>query len=195
MLAAYEEMKTQEVFSSGGSSNKPQPASLPLSPVSGMSSPVSSLPPSSLSVAQGSSDEYRLLASDGQPQRESLVLYDAPQPVNRPHQPSAAAAAATGGKRKTDAGKGAAGGAAAGESRKSAAQLSEVLNAILPPVDCGVDPASGVRLVRRVSLDASSREQVIALQRRLDEQLQERQARYPASHAHCRCSAQTQLSS
>ena len=185
MLAAYEEMKTQEVFSSN---DRPQ-HSLPLPLPSASPAASALLPSSSATAAASNADKYRLLANDGQPPRSSLVLYDAPQPISRPHQPSAAAVTVTGNKRKSDSAKAAAVG---GESRKAAAQLSEVLNAILPPVDCGLD-AAGVRLVRRVSLDASSREQVIALQRMLDEQLQERQARsVDIRHsAHCGAAAFT----
>ena len=72
---------------------------------------------------------------------------------------------AEGGKKK--------GGEGAGKGLHS---LAEVLNAILPPREV-VDEATGARLVQAVSTEPSSREEVIALQRQLDERLQERQAR------------------
>jgi dynein light intermediate chain len=94
-------------------------------------------------------------AEGGEEPRESLVEYSDPEIVQF----------ADG--RKPDK-------RSAGDHNK-AGQLSEVLNAILPPREY-VAP-DGTRLVQKVTPTPSSREDVINLQMKLDERLQERQAR------------------
>lgn len=59
--------------------------------------------------------------------------------------------------------------------QKKSSQLVDVLNAILPPREY-LDE-HGRRLSQAVSSAPSSRDQVITLQMKLDERLQERQAR------------------
>lgn len=61
------------------------------------------------------------------------------------------------------------------QGNKKVGQLAEVLNAILPPREY-IAP-DGTRLVQKVTPAPSSREDVINLQMKLDERLQERQAR------------------
>lgn len=89
--------------------------------------------------------------------RESLVQYREPELAE-------SVAASSSGAGKKDA----AGG-------KKSAALADVLNAILPPREY-LDE-HGRRLQQAVSAAPSSRDQVITLQMKLDERLQERQAR------------------
>lgn len=60
-------------------------------------------------------------------------------------------------------------------SNKKPNQISDVLNAILPPVEYRAE--DGLKLLQKVSTTPSSREDVINLQMMLDKELQERQAR------------------
>jgi dynein light intermediate chain len=92
--------------------------------------------------------------------RESLVQYREPEfAQTKTTQQSAAAA------KKSNA---------PGDAKKSN-QLVDVLNAILPPREYMDE--HGRRLQQAVSSAPSSRDQVITLQMKLDERLQERQAR------------------
>lgn len=89
--------------------------------------------------------------------RESLVQYREPEVAKSAQQAAASSSSA----KKTDA--------------KKSNQLVDVLNAILPPREY-LDE-HGRRLAQAVSSAPSSRDQVITLQMKLDERLQERQAR------------------
>lgn len=88
---------------------------------------------------------------DDKKPRESLVEYLEPQPVNEDHKQGVK------------------------KSGKKPSQLVEVLHAILPPRQYMAE--DGMHLQQHVSSTASSREDVINLQMKLDERLQERQAR------------------
>ena len=60
--------------------------------------------------------------------------------------------------------------------KKSSHQLTDVLNSILPP-RVYKDETTGETVIQRVRAEPSSRDDVIMLQMKLDERLQERQAR------------------
>ena len=137
------------------------------------SSPVRPVPSSSSSSSVLTSRKPDLFdPAQSQPQpRPSLIRYQPPQPADK-------AAAAASSHLTTSAPLQAAGAkrSSGGDAQKPLSSLSELLNAILPPRSL-VDPATGQLQLQAVSTEASSREEVIALQRQLDDSLQERQAR------------------
>jgi len=118
-------------------------------------------PPAAAAAATGSDE---VIATVGvRPPRESLLQYAAPELVDDSDKKATALL------KKKAAGK--------------KAVVQDVLNAILPPREyLATDPSDPerqkqIRLIQRVTATPSSRDEVINLQMRLDERLQERQAR------------------
>lgn len=111
--------------------------------------------PSSLPTSTSLPKSYPFPSPTPSPPRDSLLRYQSPVP------PPLSNLADTAGKKKEGV-------------TKPLQSLADVLNAILPPREVEV---AGGKKVQYVSTEPSSREEVIALQRQLDDRLQERQAR------------------
>lgn len=105
---------------------------------------------------------YEMSSHDIPAPRQSLVEYQSPEPLGdgnilSPKSKKMQTVVAPGGK-------------------KSSHQLTDVLNSILPP-RVYKDETTGETVIQRVRAEPSSRDDVIMLQMKLDERLQERQAR------------------
>ena len=192
-MMAFEETKVQEtVFPSPSSPSKK--TQLSASPAQGHSTLLSSSPSSSSAAAYSTSrspDVFDGGQREAAP-RESLVRYQPPVAASAAKTALTASAVSAGKKRSTVMSVGAGsrtGSTASSASAKPLQQLAEVLNAILPPVE-SADAPTGERTLQFVSTEPSSREQVIALQRALDERLQERQARCRGRGTHTSTSHQ-----